>query len=61
MPIPIAETKVPLSSWQLFRQRLKRKKIAMTGGIILIFLYLVAIFAGFISPYHYDHLDTDYS
>ncbi|HEY5296728.1 MAG TPA: ABC transporter permease [Verrucomicrobiae bacterium] len=53
--------KVPLSPWQLFWQRLKRRKIAMTGGVILIFLYLVAIFAGFISPYHYDHLDTDYS
>jgi len=33
----------------------------MFGGVILIFLYLVAIFAGFISPYRYDHLDTNYS
>ncbi|MGH7977113.1 MAG: ABC transporter permease, partial [Limisphaerales bacterium] len=61
VPISTVETKPPLSPWQLFWQRLKRRKIAMTGGAILIFLYTVAIFAGFISPYHYDHLDTDYS
>jgi len=33
----------------------------MTGGMILIVLYLVALFAGFVAPYRYDHLDTDYS
>ena len=60
-PISIAVAKINLSPWQLFWQRLKRRKIAMTGGVILIFLYTIAIFAGFISPYHYDHLDTDYS
>src|SRR6185312_7105907 len=60
-PISIAETKIPLSPWQLFRQRLKRRKIAMAGGVILIFLYTVALLAGFIAPYHYEHLDTKYS
>lgn len=59
--ISIAETKVTLSPWQLFWQRLKRRKIAMTGGAILIFLYLVAIFAGFVAPYDYERLDTNYS
>lgn len=33
----------------------------MTGGIILIFLYLAALFAGFIAPCGYNHLDTDHS
>ena len=33
----------------------------MTGGVILIFLYAVALFAGFVAPFRYDHLDTDYS
>ncbi len=56
-----ANTEQPLSPWQLFTQRLKRRKIAMAGGIILIFLYAVALFAGFIAPCRYDHLDTDYS
>ena len=60
-PISIAEPKLALSPWQLFWQRLKRRKIAMTGGVILIFLYLVSLFAGFIAPYNYDHLNTNYS
>ena len=60
-PISTAEPKLALSPWQLFRQRLKRRKIAMLGGGILIFLYLVALFAGFVAPYGYNHLDTDNS
>jgi peptide/nickel transport system permease protein len=59
VPISIAGTKVTLSPWQLFWQRLKRKKIAMAGGVILIFLYFVAIFAGFISPYDFQRQDRD--
>jgi peptide/nickel transport system permease protein len=58
-PIAIVAMNVTLSPWQLFWQRLKRRKIAMTGGVILIFLYLVAIFAGFISPYDYQRQDRD--
>lgn len=60
-PIPTVEVKAVLSPWRLFWLRLKRKKIAMTGGVILIFLYTVALFAGFIAPYRYDHNDTDNS
>src|SRR5271170_5862019 len=60
-PISTAEAQITLSPWQLFWQRLKRRKIAMTGGVILIFLYLVAIFAGFVAPYNYDHLNTGQS
>jgi len=33
----------------------------MTGGVILIILYTIALFAGFIAPYRYDHNDTDNS
>jgi peptide/nickel transport system permease protein len=58
-PISTAEPKLALSPWQLFWQRLKRRKIALFGGAVLIFLYLVAIFAGFISPYDYQRLDRD--
>jgi peptide/nickel transport system permease protein len=58
-PISIAETRAHLSPWQLFWLRLKRRRIAMFGGVVLIFLYLVAIFAGFISPYHYERQDRD--
>ena len=54
----IAETKLALSPWQLFWQRLKRRRIAMVGGAVLIFLYLVALCAGFIAPYDYQRLDN---
>jgi peptide/nickel transport system permease protein len=58
-PISITEPKLALSPWQLFRQRLKRRKIAMAGGVILIVLYAVAVFAGFVAPYHYERQDRD--
>ena len=51
----------PLSPWQLFRRRLLRRRIAMIGGVILIFLYLVALLAGFVAPYSYDSLDKNHS
>lgn len=43
-----------LSPWLLFWRRLKRRRIAMAGGVILIVLYAIAILAGFIAPYRYD-------
>ena len=49
----------PLSPWQLFWRRLKHRRIAMAGGVILIGLYLVALFAGFVVPYSYDRQDRD--
>jgi peptide/nickel transport system permease protein len=53
-PIPVDDIMPALSPWRLFWQRLRRRKIAIVGGTILIVLYTVAIFAGFISPYTYD-------
>jgi peptide/nickel transport system permease protein len=58
-PISKPEAKTPSSPWRLFWQRLKRRRIAMFGGIVLILLYLVAVFAGFISPYHFERQDRD--
>jgi peptide/nickel transport system permease protein len=56
---PNAEAQIALSPWQIFWRRLKRRRIALFGGVILIFLYAVALFAGFISPYHYERQDRD--
>ncbi len=53
-PTPVIVMQPALSPWRLFWQRLKHRKIAMTGAWILAVLYTVAIFAGFISPYRYD-------
>jgi peptide/nickel transport system permease protein len=58
-PTAILETPTASSPWRLFWHRLKRRKIALTGGVILIFLYAVAIFAGFIAPYRYDQIHDD--
>jgi peptide/nickel transport system permease protein len=49
----------PLSPWQLFWRRLKSRRIAMAGGVVLIALYLMALLAGFIAPYSYDRQDRD--
>src|SRR5271169_5550351 len=58
-PTPNTEAQIALSPWQIFWRRLKRRRIAMTGGVILIFLYAVSIFAGFIAPYRYDQIDNN--
>jgi peptide/nickel transport system permease protein len=47
------------SPWHLFWRRLRRRKIAMTGGVILILLYTAALLAGFIAPYDYQRSDRD--
>ena len=48
------------SAWQLMRRRFFRHKLALVGGVILIFLYLIAIFAGFVSPYDKIISRTDF-
>jgi peptide/nickel transport system permease protein len=58
-PTPNVEAQIALSPWQIFWRRLKRRRIAMIGGAILIVLYLVALFAGFVAPYHYERMDRD--
>lgn len=50
---------IALSPGQIFWRRLKQRRIAMIGGVILIALYLVALFAGFVAPYSFDRLDRD--
>ena len=45
------------SPWQIFWRRLRKQKIALVGGVIVIFLYLIALFAGFIAPYGYERQD----
>ncbi|NBR85568.1 MAG: ABC transporter permease [Proteobacteria bacterium] len=49
----------PLSPRQLFWRRLRARRMAMAGGVILGVLYLTAILAGFVAPYHYESDDRD--
>ncbi|HEV2434600.1 MAG TPA: ABC transporter permease [Verrucomicrobiae bacterium] len=58
-PIQNPTTQQPLSPRQLFWRRLKQRRIAMAGGVILVVLYLVALFAGFVAPYSYGRQDRD--
>lgn len=39
------------SQWQLMWWKFRRHKLAVVGGVILIILYLIAIFAEFVAPY----------
>jgi len=39
------------SQSQIVWQQFRRHKIAMVGGAVLVFMYLTAIFAGFLAPY----------
>ena len=47
------------SPWRIFWNRLKHQRIAFVGGMILIVLYLVALFASFIAPYGYERQDRE--
>ncbi|MEQ2008099.1 MAG: ABC transporter permease, partial [Limisphaerales bacterium] len=48
-----------LSPRQLFWKRLRARRSAMAGGVILGLLYLTALLAGFVAPYHYESDDRD--
>ena len=39
------------SQWQLMWWKFRKHKMAMVGGVILIFFYIIAMFAEFVAPY----------
>lgn len=47
------------SPWKIFWKRLRRQRAAMTGGAVLVILYSVSIFAGFIAPFDYIRQDRE--
>ncbi|HBF40176.1 MAG TPA: peptide ABC transporter permease, partial [Firmicutes bacterium] len=47
------KTKNETSPWLEFWKQFRRNRIAMVGLIILLFLFLMAVFAPFIAPYDY--------
>ena len=56
----IAKADVALDSpWHIFWQRLRHQRMALLGAIILLLLYLVALFAGFFAPYGYERQDRE--
>ncbi len=43
------------SQWKLMFWKLRRHKMAIIGGIVLVLFYLMAIFAPIVAPYNGDH------
>jgi peptide/nickel transport system permease protein len=48
------------SQWQLMWWKLKRHKVAMFCGVVLMILYGSILISEFIAPYHLHSQDTDY-
>ncbi len=46
------KSKDQYSFWREMWKRLSRHRIAIVGGIVVLTLYIMVIFAGFLSPYH---------
>ena len=49
----------PLSPGQIFRRRFARHRLAVGGLPLLAVFYLVALFADFVAPHHYETQDRD--
>ena len=48
-----------IPQWRLMVRRFMQSKLSVAGGIVLIIMYLMAIFADFLVPNHYDDIDTN--
>lgn len=49
------------SPWQIVLYKIRKNRLAMTAFWVLCALYFVSIFAGFFSPYGYDHQNRNLS
>jgi peptide/nickel transport system permease protein len=45
--------------WRAIARKLRKNRVATTGLVILLVLYVCACFAGFLAPYHYADADSD--
>ena len=52
-----ARAAAPLSPWRIFWRRLRRSKIALTGGIIFGVIVFVSAFASVLAPHGKNELD----
>jgi peptide/nickel transport system permease protein len=56
---PAEEVAPPQTPWRLFWRQFRRSQIAMVGGVILILLYGLALFAPFFAPYGPYEMDRE--
>lgn len=59
MSAPNNSPNAPISPARLIWLRLRRHKLAMIGGVLLIVLYAAALLAGFVAPYGYERQDRE--
>ena len=57
---PVVNTSGMDSQWMLIRRRFARHRLAMAGLLVLVLLYLVALFAEFIAPYSSQWRDLEH-
>jgi len=58
--LPLEEIKGE-SQWVLVWRNFRRHKLAISGAVILLFLFAMAVFAPSLSPYDPDEMDIKYS
>jgi peptide/nickel transport system permease protein len=49
------------SQWKLVWWRFRKHRLAVVGTVVVILIYLVAIFAEFVAPFTPDAFDADYT
>jgi peptide/nickel transport system permease protein len=49
----------PQSPWRVFWTQFQKSQVAVVGGVVLILLYGLALFAPFVAPYREDLMDRD--
>jgi peptide/nickel transport system permease protein len=60
-PTALAEARArSFSPLQLAWRRFRKSRVGMVGGVILIVMYAVALFAGFVSPYNITEQHFEY-
>ncbi len=55
------ETVFVATQWQLMWWRFRKHRLAMTSGVIVLLIYLIAIFAGFLAPTTPEHYRGDFT
>ena len=49
-----------MSQWQLMRIHFRRNQLAVVSLWVVVFLYLVVVFADFLSPYASNKMNESY-
>lgn len=58
-PVNQRVTDAQVSQSRLIWRRFRRHRLAVAGGVVLIVMYLVALFAGFVAPFAPDTFKSD--